>query len=98
MIVIFNCHASTGSFVDEQLAKKSRLPLPFGDNVWIGANNATILPNVTLGNGVVVWCGSGCDQEFFPTMLSLPACQPKIIRYIDEKMITTLTIEIVRVV
>lgn len=57
-------------------------PVTIGNNVWIGAN-ATILPEVSIGDGAIVAAGSVVTKNVMPNEIvgGVPA---KHIKYINE--------------
>lgn len=58
-------------------------PIILGDNVWLGANSM-VLPNVKLGNNIVVASGSVVTKSFPENNLVLAGVPAKIIKHINE--------------
>jgi acetyltransferase-like isoleucine patch superfamily enzyme len=58
-------------------------PIILGDNVWLGAN-AIVLPNVSLGNNVIVASGSVVTKSFQENNIILGGIPAKIIKHINE--------------
>ena len=56
-------------FKTRNLGVEYALPITIGDNVWIGANTI-VLPNVKIGNGVVVGAGSVVTKDIPDNVLA----------------------------
>ena len=74
-----------GAFTKEQLSLPpikrpllSKGPVIIGNNVWIGSN-ACIMPNVRIGNGVVVGANSVVTKDV-PDYCMVVGCPAKIIK------------------
>ncbi len=57
-------------------------PITLGNNCWLGANS-TIIPGVTLGDGVVVGAGAVVTKSF-PSNVVVAGVPAKIIRYVGK--------------